>query len=176
METVSPLSLLRCSLMRRFRTLWIAVLMAGLFASAQFGVADSPDESAIKRDRSRIAGTWQVTQLIVNGNEMDAENRERFRVKNGDDGTWTLLADDKVIGGGTSTLDPGKKPKQIDFTLTQGEGSGRRFVGIYKLNDDRRSLCFAAEENNAPDRGRPAEFEAKAGDERILVRFRRIKP
>ena len=59
-------------------------------------------------------------------------------------------------------------PKTIDFTPTDGAGSGKQFLGIYMLGEKTRKLCFAPKE-----RGRPADFSSSAGSEIVLVTFKR---
>jgi uncharacterized protein (TIGR03067 family) len=85
------------------------------------------------------------------------------------DGTWSIHTDDKVIKG-TSTIDPTKKPKTIDFTPTEGDGKGELHLGIYELGEKTRKLCFAP-----PGKDRPTEFSSMAGSEQILVTFEREK-
>jgi uncharacterized protein (TIGR03067 family) len=91
-------------------------------------------------------------------------------VVNGSDGTWTLRSDDKEMNKGTSTIDPRKKPKTIDFTITEGEGKGNEHLGIYELGEKTRKLCFAS-----PGKERPTEFSSAPGSGQILVTFEREK-
>jgi uncharacterized protein (TIGR03067 family) len=74
------------------------------------------------------------------------------------------------ISKGTSTFDPTKKPKTIDFTPTEGEGKGNLYLGIYELGENTRKLCFAP-----AGKERPTEFSSTPSNEHILVTFEREK-
>src|SRR4051794_40558032 len=99
----------------------IGWLVVSLFVSATATAGDAKDE-AIKKDRKQIAGTWRVVSLETNGNESAEEDAKKLTVVNGSDGTWALLVEGREISRGTSSFDPLKKPKALDFTPTEGEG------------------------------------------------------
>lgn len=156
----------------RFAGIWGGVvgLLNPVPPTKEAGQA-KPREEAIKQDRKRIAGTWRVVALEVNGNKAMEEDARKLTVVNGSDGTWTLFSEGKEISKGTSTFDPTKKPKAIDFTPTKGEGKGKQYLGIYELGERTRKLCFAP-----PGKDRPAEFSSTPGSEYVLVTFEREKP
>jgi uncharacterized protein (TIGR03067 family) len=108
-----------------------------------------------------------IVLAVIAGMEEDAK---KLTVVNGPDGTWSLRSDDKEISKGTSTIDPMKKPKTIDFVATEGEGKGRECKGIYELGEKTRKMCFAP-----PGKERPTEFSSMPGSEHILVTFEREK-
>ncbi len=143
----------------------MGALLTSMAAMASTG--DSKDE-AIKKDRQQIQGTWRAVSMEVNGEKTTPKDGENSTVVNGPDGTWTLHENGKVAGKGTSTIDPTKKPKTIDFTVTEGDGKGEQFVGIYELGEKTRKLCFVPRGMD-----RPTEFSAPAGSDRILVTFER---
>ena len=132
--------------------------------------ADDAKDKAIMKDRKRIQGTWQVTALTINGNKAKDEDAKKITVVNGGDGTWNVRSEGKEISNGTSTFDPTKKPKTIDFTPTDGGGKGEQFFGIYQLRKDTRKLCFAP-----ADKDRPKEFTSTPENQQILVTFERVK-
>ena len=144
-----------------------SILVTAIGAVATAG--DTKDE-AIKKDRKQYEGTWRVVALEVNGNKAKDEDAKKFTVVNGSDGTWSLRSEDKEISKGTSTIDPTKKPKTIDFTPTEGEGKGNEYLGIYELGEKTRKLCFAP-----AGKERPTEFSSTPGSEHILVTFEREK-
>lgn len=155
--------------MRRsfFGLLVVGTLLSVIGAIA--AAADSKDE-AIKKDRDRIEGTWRIVALEVDGNKATDEDAKKLSVVNGSDGTWSLLSEGNEISKGTSTFDPTKTPKTIDFTPTEGAGLGNQYLGIYELGDNNRRLCFAP-----PGKTRPTEFSSLPGSEHILVTFERDK-
>jgi uncharacterized protein (TIGR03067 family) len=145
------------------------LLVVGTILTA-IASADDLKNEAIKRDRQQIAGKWQIVALEINGNKSKAEDAKKLTVVNTADGRWSLRSEGNEVSKGTSTLDPTKKPKTIDFTPTDGGGNGNKYLGIYELGENSRKLCFAPAES-----GRPTEFSAKTGSQNILVIFQRVK-
>ncbi len=141
-----------------------------LAAIATIAVADDAKEAAIKKDRKQIEGTWRVVALVIDGNKSAEEDARKLTVVNGTDGTWILRDEDREINRGTSTIDPNKKPKTIDFTVTEGDGKGNQHKGIYELGTKTRRLCFAPE-----GKERPTAFSSAPGSGIILVTFEREK-
>jgi uncharacterized protein (TIGR03067 family) len=143
---------------------WL-VLAAGLVAAA-----DVAQEEAIKKDRQKYEGVWRVVSLDINGTRAADRDARRITVANHADGTWAVRTDGKEVWKGTSTIDPTKRPKAIDFVRAEGANAGQTFLGIYEIAGDSRKLCFAP-----PGKGRPTEFASKPGSGHVLVVFRREK-
>lgn len=144
-------------------------MMLALLLVVQAGTADDALEQAIKKDRQRIAGTWRVMALTVNGNKAELSDAQQMKVVNGEDGSWSVQIDGKEVSRGTSVFDPTKKPKTIDFTATSGSEKGKKFLGIYTLGKNRRRLCFAPSGAE-----RPTEFSSTAENKHLLVIFKRV--
>jgi uncharacterized protein (TIGR03067 family) len=151
------------------KTRFIGLSVFGLLLATIVTADDTKDE-AIKKDRKQIEGKWRIVALEVNGNKANDDDAKKLSVVNGSDGTWTLLSEGKEISKGTSTFDPTKKPKSIDFTPTEGEGKGNQYLGIYELGETTRKMCFAP-----PGKERPTEFTSAPGSEIVLVTFEREK-
>lgn len=150
----------------------VGLYVVGVLVTAIATIAadDDAKDAAIKKDRKLIEGTWRVVALEIDGNKAMDEDARKLAVVNGNDGTWSLRSEDKEVVKGTSTIDPTKKPKTIDFTVTEGDGKGNQHVGIYELGEKTRKLCFAPQEKK-----RPTEFSSTTGSEHILVTFQREK-
>src|SRR5687768_2977251 len=133
------------------RSMFVVILLTAVAGIAS--AADDAKDEAIKNDRKQIEGTWRVVALEIDGNKAMDEDAKKLSVVNGSDGTWSLRSEGQVISKGTSTFDPTKKPKTIDFTVTEGEGIGNQYGGIYELGEKTRKLCFAP-----PSKERPTEF------------------
>jgi uncharacterized protein (TIGR03067 family) len=146
------------------------VVGALLVAITAIASADDAKDEAIKKDRKLIEGTWRIVALEVNGNKSSDEDAKKLTVVNGPNGTWTIFSEGKEVAKGTNTFDPTKKPKSIDFTITEGGGKGNVHLGIYELGEKGRKLCFAP-----PGKDRPTEFSSTPGSEHILVTFEREK-
>ena len=147
--------------------LLMALVMGGWTGRAG---ADEPPTDAVRKDRKAIEGTWKVVLMVEDGKQSKPEDASKVFVVNGDDGTWSLHADGKVIAKGPSTIDPLAKPRRIDFYIQEENGKRQEFLGIYEMGDMKRKLCFAPSA-----KGRPGDFESKKGTGYILVEFERIK-
>ena len=146
------------------------VLGAFLVAATGVAFADDAKDEAIKKDRTLIEGTWRAVTLEVEGNKAKAEDAKKFTVVNGSDGTWSLRSDGMEICKGTSTIDPTKKLKTIDFTFTEGKAKGDKYLGIYELSQKTRKLCFAP-----PGKDRPTDFTSTTSNQCFLITFEREK-
>ena len=149
---------------------FIGLLVVGFLLTPFAAIADDAKDEAIKKDRKLIEGTWRIVALEVDGNKAKDEDAKKLTVINGSDGTWSLRSEDKEISKATSTFDPTKKPKTIDFTPTDGEGKAAQYQGIYEIGEQTRKLCFAP-----PGEDRPTEFSSEPGSQHILVTFEREK-
>ena len=131
--------------------------------------ADNSDDEAVKKDRKRIEGTWKVVSFTINGNQSTGDVG-KIIVVNGADGSWNLTVNDQELVQGATTINPSKKPKEIDITPTTGDDKGKMYPGIYEVADDTRKLCFAP-----TGKPRPTEFTSVAGTDHVLVMFERVK-
>ena len=154
------------------RSSFFGFLIGGVLLTAIVAIAPAGDakDDAIKKDRKQIEGTWRIVALKIDGTEFKEEDARKLTVVNGSDGTWSLRSEDKEICKGTSTIEPTKKPKTIDFTVTEGEGKGSQHLGIYELSEKTRRLCFAP-----VGKDRPTEFSSTPRNQHILVTFEREK-
>ena len=125
-------------------------LLVVLTAMAAIASADDAKDEAIKKDRKQIEGTWRVVALEVNGNKAMEEDAKKLTVVNGSDGTWSLLSEDKEISKGTSTFDPTKKPKTIDFTPTEGKEKAINTLGFTNSVRKLERCALLHRERNGP--------------------------
>ncbi|GAA4444488.1 TIGR03067 domain-containing protein [Novipirellula rosea] len=152
------------------RYLLFSLLLVGFLLTSVASADDATDE-AIKKERKKIEGKWQIVGLVINGNKSKDEDAAKLTVVNDAKGTWSLWSGDSKITMGTSTFDPTTKPKTIDFTPSEGDAKGNRFLGIYQLGKNARKLCFAPS-----GKDRPTEFSSTAENQHILVTFKRVQP
>lgn len=155
------------------RILVIGSTSIGLLAADEprpaAAVAEAADteEQAVQAARSRYAGTWRVASIEVNGNRTPDDGR-RIIVTNRNDGSWVMSVDGAEVSRGTSRIDPLAQPPEIDLDITEGEGQGKKLLGIYEVTGKTRRLCFRGE-----DAWRPREFRTTSGCGAILVGFER---
>jgi uncharacterized protein (TIGR03067 family) len=132
--------------------------------------ADDAKGEAMKKERKKFEGTWQVVSLEADGNKAAEEDAKKITVVNEADGKWAIEAEGKVVARGTSEIDPTKKPKAVDLTVTEGDDKGKTVLGIYELLDDTRKVCLGQ-----PGKERPTEFSSTAGGGHILAVLKRLK-
>jgi uncharacterized protein (TIGR03067 family) len=126
-------------------------------------------EDADKKELARLEGEWTMVSGEANGFSMPEE-----MVKSGKrvakDGQTTINIGGRVYFKAKYCIDPAKKPKAIDYTMTEGPTKGKTHLGIYELDGDTVKFCFAV-----PGKERPTEFTAKEGSQRTLSVWKRVK-
>jgi uncharacterized protein (TIGR03067 family) len=148
--------------------LGVGLLFVGF--GSLLAVGDAKDE-AITKERKKFEGTWQVVSLEVDGNKVGEADARKITVINAADGTWTVEADGTVVARGTRVIDPTKKPRAVDLTVTEGQDQGKTLHGIYEFSgDDTRKVCLAP-----AGKERPTEFAAPSGSGHILAVLNRVK-
>ena len=133
-----------------------------LIAMTSLSAAGDDKDKAIKEDRKKYEGTWQVVSLEVDGKKTAEEDAKKITVVNERDGKWAIEVEGKVVARGTSEIDPTKKPKTVDLTVTEGDNKGQAALGIYEFKDDTRKVCLAP-----AGKERPTEFTSAAGSGHI---------
>jgi uncharacterized protein (TIGR03067 family) len=130
--------------------------------------ADAPAD-AVKEEMALLDGEW----AMVSG-ERDGQAVPEEFVKTGKrsvkDAETSITINDMVVMKAKFTIDPSKKPKTIDYTVTEGQAKGAKVLGIYQLDGDTVKFCFGA-----PDKERPTDFTAKEGSGRTLSSWKRMK-
>ena len=130
-------------------------------------LANAADEEAVKKDLARLQGEWTMVSGSANGESMSEEMRKEMkRVCKGDEITVTMGG--QVFLKAKLTLDPSKKPKTIDYEMTEGFTKGKKQLGIYEINGDTFKACFSS-----PGSERPTEL--KAGDGLTFSEWKRKK-
>ncbi len=118
-------------------------------------------EAASTKDRARLQGVWNFVtgrrkvQLLINGDNFTA------RFSNGD------------VYRGTFEVDPTRKPKAMDMTITEGplKFNGVAAKAIYALDGEHLIWCPA--EPGAKER--PKAFPPTDSQEYLCIVFRREK-
>jgi uncharacterized protein (TIGR03067 family) len=117
-----------------------------------------------------IRGNWEVTSAEMDG----------FRVSM-DPGRFTLVIDRETIhserefdeadfmGGTEYRLEPSRSPKAINLIPNRGLYRHETLRGIYRVEGDTLTLCFAMK----PTGERPKEFTAPRWSKRVLFVLKR---
>lgn len=138
----------------------VAAVAVGLLAAADEPKKDDP----VRADLKKLEGAWKV-ELV----EADGPAPQELK------GATLLFAGDKLVMTSNDgqemkllvKLDPGKKPKTIDFAADKQVEGGAPGAGIYEVDGDTLKLCIG------PPNRRPKEFTGK--DDRLLVVLKRKK-
>jgi uncharacterized protein (TIGR03067 family) len=139
------------------------------FVAALVFVATCSAQDAANNEMAQLEGTWSMVAGQANGQAMSEE-----LVKTGKrvakDGETTISIGARILFKAKFTIDVTKKPKTIDYAMTEGPTKGKTQLGIYELDGDTVKFCFAA-----PGNDRPTEFTAKEGSQRTLSVWKRDK-
>src|SRR5271166_4250212 len=124
-------------------------------------------QGSAKEDLEKQQGTWVAVSFRHDGQATPQEIvRTITRTVKGDHVVWKR--DGKSFAGTALVLDPGKDPKAIDVIADGGPTRGKRVLGIYKIENNKLTLCMAD-----PDQPRPREFKAEEGSGNTLMVFTR---
>jgi uncharacterized protein (TIGR03067 family) len=145
-------------------TSWILITMLSITA-VPIGKSTQDDVSA---ELKKLRGAWTLIEEIDDGKPMPGAEASKNKLTFDGEGNWKVEIDGKVVGEGTATIDPNRKPKTIDYTFTRGESPGAKFIAIYELSDDLYKHCGVLTGT------RPTEFSSKPGSKQILTTFRRV--
>src|SRR5206468_3462241 len=92
-------------------------------------------EDAAKKEMAKLEGEWSMVSGKANGQEMPAEMvATGKRVAKG--GETTISIGGRLYFKAKFTIDPGQKPKAIDYEMTDGPTKGKTQRGIYELDGD----------------------------------------
>ena len=139
----------------------LAVLVIGGVLAVAAG-GHGQEKKVAKTDEERLQGAWSIAAMERMGMEATDEKFKdakivfssgRLKVKmNGEEMDLTYK------------LDPGKKPKRIDFIEIGNGGKEQVHQGIYVLDGDTVKICFAHAGNP-----RPTEFTTNVSDDKMIT-------
>jgi len=116
-----------------------------------------------EKELKKIQGTWKFISQEMDGKAKPKEDLAKLQITFTGD-KWSVTDDGKVVQAGTHTLDPSKKPNQVDAKVTEGEDKGSMMLGIYELKGNTLKVCF-----DPSGKERPTSFTAKAGQFSAVV-------
>jgi uncharacterized protein (TIGR03067 family) len=153
-----------------------------------------PKQDTSESELKRLQGTWKVTRVVKNGQEMPAKDlTKESRVARVKDSILEFVSNGRTEDRFKLTLDTKADPRHIDLVEVDEKGNVRKIKkvkastkgppevigesdakpvkGIYELRDDKLKLCLPDEEDE-----RPKSFDSKAGaSEMVLLELERVK-
>jgi uncharacterized protein (TIGR03067 family) len=127
------------------------------------------ENEAVKKDLAQLQGEWSMVSGSADGQPMPAQMLTQMkRICKGDEITTTMAG--QVFFKAKIAIDPSKKPKTIDYEMTEGFTKGQKQLGIYELDGDTLKSCFGG-----AGAARPTDFTSKPGDGRTLSMWKREK-
>lgn len=130
--------------------------------------ADAPAD-VVKKEMMLLEGEWSMVSGERDGQKLPDEFVKTGK-RTAKDGETSVSLNDMVFMKAKFTIDPSKKPKEIDYTITEGAEKGKTRLGIYEIDADTAKFCFGA-----PGDKRPTDFTAKEGSDRTLSVWKRNK-
>jgi RNA polymerase sigma factor (sigma-70 family) len=161
---------LKAMLLTKLKTALLVVLTLAVLSGALAAVhhvAVRAGEAKANGDKETLQGTWEFVSGQMAGKEVQGDEAEQIKKLK------FVFKGDKLIAKGESTytIDPGKKPKEIDLQVEEGPEQERgTYKGIYDLKGDELRLCMAM-----PNQARPTEFATREGERTMLLQLRRVK-
>jgi uncharacterized protein (TIGR03067 family) len=131
--------------------------------------ADDAKDKAAKDELKKFDGAWKAVMAKVDGREATAEELAKVHVTV-EAGQYTVKIDDQVVEKGNFTMDPSKKPKQMDVKPVEGQNQGKTLLAIYELNADDLKICFTESGKDRPD-----DFSSDKDSNRVLHVYKRAK-
>ncbi|MHC4179235.1 MAG: TIGR03067 domain-containing protein, partial [Planctomycetota bacterium] len=134
----------------------------------------APDETAIQGEWEVIRSEGQLPHQELTYSFADDLRHRKVRITRHDLAIKGLAYEKSQYPGlraplrGTTpwqpvyALDPNQAPKTIDLVYYFSE-----WLGIYELKGDQLTICFG--------KTRPSGFEAKPGEDRVLIEMRRVR-
>jgi uncharacterized protein (TIGR03067 family) len=128
---------------------------------------EKPDPA--KKEAELLQDAWNFVLVERGGVKQPRQKRgEDYQVITFKGDKFTVKRGDTVLQAGTQKFDPGKTPKTVDLTVTEGEGKGTVQLGIYELSGDSLKVCLDPE-----GKKRPGEFQSTAESGYFLATLQR---
>ena len=143
------------------------VMLVAVIGCVLLGAGEQSEQ--VKKEMALLQGEWSMVSGEIDGKAMPDEFlKGAKRVAKGDETTVVIAG--QVFMKATFTIDPAKKPKTIDYAMTDGFSKGKKQLGIYEIEGETVKFCFAS-----PGKDRPSDFTTKEGSGRTLSVWKRIK-
>jgi len=147
-------------------------VLTTLVAGSLLSVALADDKEDPAKDLKALQGRWRYVAREENGKASDPALFEGWSLVIEKD-TLTMMEGPNPVYRGTFKIDPSKKPRAIDLTITKGvpAANGKVQLGVYEIDKDTLKWCTAFPD----DKARPKEFSTKKDGKSEMWTFKREK-
>jgi uncharacterized protein (TIGR03067 family) len=114
---------------------------------------------------SELDGVWMCESATVNGRKLDDATAKSLKLTLDGEQYKTELGDE-VVFDSTYSVNNSINPPQIDM-VGIGELAGKIGKGIYKIEENRLTMCYTM-----PEKDRPKAFSSEEGSEAYLMILR----
>jgi uncharacterized protein (TIGR03067 family) len=127
-----------------------------------------------RKDQEKLQGAWKAIKIVVSGTEVPGDVLKGIMVTIKDTQITTVFqgGDKDMNQNAGFTLDPSKKPKQIDLVAADGPEKGKKLEGIYEIDGDIFRMAIAPPVGGGK---RPENFSSGEGSTAIVMTFQRDK-
>jgi len=141
-------------------------------ATAGLLVAADAKEDEGQKELKRFEGTWVLVSGEKDGQKIADEHVKKSKIVwKGKEVSLDTPHQSKETIKGTTTIDPTRKPREMDWVRSSGPDAGKTMHAIYEfMGDDQYRICFAPGEKE-----RPKEFATRPGSGHILHVWKRVK-
>jgi uncharacterized protein (TIGR03067 family) len=119
-------------------------------------------------DATQLNGTWVLVRGEQDGKPLPEDAIQGIKMVIDGDKYTLIVGGERMVS--TLHLDPTKKPKSIDAKATGGPYKDKTLLGIYRIEGDEFTVCFAA-----PGKERPKDFTTKSGTGTFVHVWKRHK-
>ena len=140
-------------------------LIALWIACGSVTLGQKPDAAA---DLKAMVGKWKIEKAEMSGMDATAFVKD-VTLEIGEGGKYTVIIRGQKDSG-TVTIDPAKKPAEMDIKGAEGPNKGKTIKTIYKLDGDTLVVCYELGGGE-----RPTKFETKANTQQMLATYKREK-
>ena len=128
------------------------------------------DDDPKKADGDKFKGEWK-TLSVKQGGQVAPEEITKTMTFNFDGKKYVQKVGDQTEEG-EYTLDATQTPKTIDLDIKTGNDQGKKQLGIYKIEDTKLTLIFAA----ADSKDRPKSFTPAESEQAFEFVIEKAKP
>lgn len=145
----------------------ILLMLTLLLVPVAWAWADD-EKKENKKTADPLMGRWKAVSYEQEGRKPDEMPDYELSFKGGKYSQKNNGEEDET---GSYTLNTEKRPMQVDLKIESGPDEGKKQPGIFKVEDDKLTLCLAM----PGDTKRPEKFETSEEKPGILVIFKRVK-